>query len=199
MAGPTPHCAPGKSWVTAAAIRWAVLCRCSSRASGLLDVTILTRASRWRGNVRSTRRSSTIAASAALARPGEMSAATSAGVEPADTRRLSPSGSVTEISFINRWEGAQPLRGLPTRLRASRYGGQAGLGLPTEARTRAGSSERRLVGTGRLELPTSCVSSRRSNQLSYAPMSPKTGLTENDSLAESGGNRQERRGQDEVG
>ena len=29
----------------------------------------------------------------------------------------------------------------------------------------------RLVGTGRLELPTSCVSSRRSNQLSYAPMS----------------------------
>ena len=31
----------------------------------------------------------------------------------------------------------------------------------------------RMVGTGRLELPTSCVSSRRSNQLSYAPMSCK--------------------------
>jgi hypothetical protein len=27
-----------------------------------------------------------------------------------------------------------------------------------------------MVGTGRLELPTSCVSSRRSNHLSYAPM-----------------------------
>ena len=34
----------------------------------------------------------------------------------------------------------------------------------------------RMVGTGRLELPTSCVSSRRSNQLSYAPRVRSPGL-----------------------
>src|SRR5918993_296823 len=38
---------------------------------------------------------------------------------------------------------------------------------------RAALAASRVVGTGRLELPTSCVSSRRSNQLSYAPISRK--------------------------
>src|SRR5262245_36089983 len=35
----------------------------------------------------------------------------------------------------------------------------------------------RVVGTGRLELPTTCVSSRRSNHLSYAPIAVE-GCTE---------------------
>ena len=42
-------------------------------------------------------------------------------------------------------------------------------GLPAEAAS-AASVPRRLVGTGGLEPPTSCMSSRRSNQLSYMPM-----------------------------
>jgi hypothetical protein len=33
-----------------------------------------------------------------------------------------------------------------------------------------------VVGTGRLELPTSCVSGRRSNQLSYAPLGVQDGF-----------------------
>ncbi len=41
----------------------------------------------------------------------------------------------------------------------------------------------RMVGTGRLELPTSCVSSRRSNQLSYAPMCVSPGFAGNGSIA----------------
>jgi hypothetical protein len=59
-------------------------------------------------------------------------------------------------------------------------------GLPTEARRQSSSppsprlrrttysriSERRLVGLGRLELPTSRLSSARSNQLSYRPGRP---------------------------
>ena len=45
MAGPMPHCAPGKSAVTAAAIRCAVEWRASASASGLWSVTMRTRAS----------------------------------------------------------------------------------------------------------------------------------------------------------
>ena len=155
---------------------------------GSPDVTMRTRASWVNGVVRSTRRSSTNAASAAFASRGEISAATSPGVAPEDTRRLEPSGSVTEMSLIAavvngkgslscvrptfaRFAsfGGQPSRDSP--IHPSRCGGQAGLGLPTVARDRQRAASRRLVGTGRLELPTSCVSSRRSNQLSYAPIS----------------------------
>jgi hypothetical protein len=60
-----PHWTAGKSVVTAAAIRCAVLWRASISASGLLSVTMRTFASAVSGKVRSTSRSSTTAASAA--------------------------------------------------------------------------------------------------------------------------------------
>src|SRR5882724_11514413 len=52
------------------------------------------------------------------------------------------------------------------------YGGQpsSSTGLPAEA-----AEQRRLVGLGRLELPTSRLSSARSNQLSYKPAVPSQG------------------------
>src|SRR6185503_14925711 len=144
-----------------------------------------TRASAVSGYDRSTIRSSTNAASAARARPAEIDPAMSAGVVPAGTTRLEPSGSVTVMSLMGLTERIFLRGGPPIHLRASRNGGHAGW-----LAGRSSRRERRLVGTGRLELPTSCVSSRRSNQLSYAPISPKSGLAENDSLAESGGDRQ---------
>ena len=45
----------------------------------------------------------------------------------------------------------------------------------TASSKRERSSTSRLVGTGGLEPPTSCMSSRRSNQLSYVPMSCRAG------------------------
>src|SRR5436190_19184269 len=95
-----PHCAPGKRFVTAAAIKCAVLWRKSGNASALSGVTTRTEASPVNGNVRSTSLPFTTAATAALARRGEICAAMSAGVDPAAIRRLEPSGSVTEISDI---------------------------------------------------------------------------------------------------
>jgi hypothetical protein len=54
-------------------------------------------------------------------------------------------------------------RGPPSpRLRRATFGSD---GVPTEA-----AEQRRLVGLGRFELPTSRLSSARSNQLSYKPM-----------------------------
>src|SRR5688572_12913311 len=96
--------------------------------------------------------------------------------------RLEPSGSVTEISLIESLAGRGGIQPFdpdaspafawpaspPSRF-ALRWTSRRGL--PAVAHAPAGKRERRLVGTGRLELPTSCVSSRRSNQLSYAPMS----------------------------
>ena len=84
----------------------------------------------------------TTAASATLASRGEICTATSPGVLPAGRRRLEPSGNVTEISDIGNLRWQW---------------------------TSPGAGE--LVGTSGLEPLTSCVSSRRSNQLSYAPMS----------------------------
>ncbi len=185
MAGPMPHWAPGKRAVTAAAMRCAVLCRKSGNASGLSCVTMRTRASWVNGVVRSTRRSSTNAASAAFASRGEISAATSPGVAPEDTRRLEPSGSVTEMSLIAavvNGKGSLSCVRLAVARFAS-FGVQPSRDSPIHPRAAVDKlalachvagvavSERRLVGTGRLELPTSCVSSRRSNQLSYAPIS----------------------------
>src|SRR5580765_3537683 len=75
------------------------------------------------GNVTSTSLPLTTAATAAFASRGEICAATSPGVDPADTRRLEPSGSVTEISDIRKLHygrrsevpfdpSTRPLRGL---------------------------------------------------------------------------------------
>ena len=52
------------------------------------------------------------------------------------------------------------------------YGPETGnnRSLPTGSPSRCSQSERRLVGLGRLELPTSRLSSARSNQLSYKPL-----------------------------
>ena len=52
------------------------------------------------------------------------------------------------------------------------YGPETGnnRSLPTGSPSRSSQSERRLVGLGRLELPTSRLSSARSNQLSYKPL-----------------------------
>ena len=80
-----PHCAPGKRFVTAAAIRCAVLWRRSGSASGLLSVTMRTVASFSSGYDRSTSVPSTTAAYAAFASPGEIPAATSRTGVPADT------------------------------------------------------------------------------------------------------------------
>src|SRR5687768_12043391 len=124
-----PHCAPGKRFVTAAASRCAVLCRNNGSASALSGVTMRTDAGALRGYVRSTRRSSTTAATAALASRGEIAAATSRTGVPGGTLRLDPSGSVTVISVI---ESAGCLIDRPPsrlrrfRLRALRYGGQVG-------------------------------------------------------------------------
>ena len=123
-----------------------------------------------------------------------ITAATSRAVDPEDTRRLLPSGSVTVISDIFNWQvrdlsflacfqqNAVEVR--PAFARSASFGVAtfAWLANPPSRcvlrrtglrwlASRSSRSERRLVGTGRLELPTSCVSSRRSNQLSYAPMS----------------------------
>jgi hypothetical protein len=50
-------------------------------------------------------------------------------------------------------------------------------GLPTEA-----ASQRRLVGLGRFELPTSRLSSARSNQLSYKPEIFRSATTDHDDI-----------------
>src|SRR5215470_5273299 len=62
-----PHCAPGNRFVTAAAIRCAVLWRSSGSASGLLSVTMRTAESCSSGYERSTSLPLTIAAYAAVA------------------------------------------------------------------------------------------------------------------------------------
>src|SRR5262245_63615294 len=97
-----PHWTAGNRFVTAAASRCAVLWRMSGSASGLSDVTMRTDALRVSGYVRSTRRSSTTAASAAFASLGEIAAAMSDTGVPADTARLDPSGSVTVTWLIER-------------------------------------------------------------------------------------------------
>src|SRR5687768_12104457 len=95
-----PHWALGNRFVTAAASRWAVLCRNRSSASGLLLVMMRTLASDVSGYDRSTIRSSTTAASAALASPGEIAAATSRTGDPAGRALVDPSGSVIETSEL---------------------------------------------------------------------------------------------------
>jgi hypothetical protein len=57
---------------------------------------------------------------------------------------------------------AQPSRGLPIHLRALRYGGQAVVGLPTEARLGVSAGERSLVENTGLEPVTSWLQTRRS-------------------------------------
>src|SRR5687768_17179977 len=103
-----PHCAPGKRFVTAAASRCAVLCRNNGSASALSGVTMRTEAGALSGYVRSTRRSSTTAATAALASRGEIAAATSRTGVPGGTLRLDPSGSVTVISLIEKFVDGIP-------------------------------------------------------------------------------------------
>ena len=60
-----------------------------------------------------------------------------------------------------------------------------------KARRAEAAQQRRLVGLGRLELPTSRLSSARSNQLSYKPLTLPT-IRNRDMLARIG-NRQTRR------
>ena len=115
------------------------------------------------------------------ASPAEIYPAMSAGVVPAGTTRLEPSGSVTVMSLMenrSRLRVCGWLLGSAFALRASARQTSQAVSSPAgwpkasldEARPKG---ERSLVGTGRLELPTSCVSSRRSNQLSYAPIAWK--------------------------
>src|SRR6478672_6551471 len=108
------------------------------------------------GNVTSTSLPLTTAATAAFASRGEICAATSPGVDPADTRRLEPSGSVTEISDIVSCGEAvvARLRSLPTPRcglggRVASYGAQPSQWLASrssrsrlQARAKVGRHER---------------------------------------------------------
>src|SRR5581483_3705142 len=101
-----------------------------------------TEASSVSGYVRSTSRPLTTAASAALARPGEIWAARSPTDRPAGTVRLEPSGSVTVIWGIDGSSSWDP----------------AGARLAMSGRPGAPGGRRdasRMVGTGGLEPPTS--------------------------------------------
>ena len=139
MAGPMPHCASGKSAVTAAASRCAVLWRYRSSASGGV---------------------------------GSHEAHLDVGVE-----------GVRQIDHVSVDHRRERLPGQAGRdpLRQLRGGGARGHRPRGSIRQRDGNlthavavtSDRaagawKLVGTGGLEPPTSCMSSRRSNQLSYA-------------------------------
>ena len=144
-----------------------------------------TRASAVSGYDRSTIRSSTNAASAARARPAEIDPAMSAGVVLAGTTRLEPSGSVTVMSLMVLAE--RDFRGCaPPSLAPRAFGAATFAWLANRSSRSPLARVSRDGDTGRLELPTSCVSSRRSNQLSYAPIPKKLALPKNDSLAESG-------------
>ena len=123
-------------------------------------VTNRTAASASSGKVRSTIRSSTTAASACFARRGDSSFARSATGAPAGTARVEPSGSVT-VTWL--------MRSAPERTGS---GGACCDGWRDE------KGAWNMVGTGGLEPPTSCMSSRRSNQLSYAPIFYNQQLTD---------------------
>src|SRR4029079_13148864 len=77
---------------------------------------IWTDASAFSGYDRSTRRLSTLPASAALARPGEIDEARSATVVPAGTLRLDPSGSVIVTWLIRVVEKLRKLSLLSQKL-----------------------------------------------------------------------------------
>src|SRR6478736_10039700 len=119
-----------------------------------------TAASRCNRCDRSTSLPSTAPAKAAEARRGEIAAATSRTVAPSATDFVDPSGRVTVISLIDRtWVAVS----------------DGASSSPLSRTTPTSSSEvtpwgPKVVGTGGLEPPTSCVSGRRSNQLSYAPI-----------------------------
>src|SRR5688572_20040955 len=85
---------PGKSSVTAMAMRWAVEWRTISKASGLLLVMTLRRPDRVRGRERSTSLPSKTAARAARAKPSPMDLTTSRTVVPASTSLVELSGRV---------------------------------------------------------------------------------------------------------
>ena len=140
-------------------------------ASGLSEVINRTFASLSRRNARSTRRSSTAAASAALARRGEIAVARSRTDVPAATERVDPSGRVMVTSLIARnrdfaWGVTAWRLGQSAPLKLRRDSLRAGL----PSRSLLAAIKRRLVGAGGLEPLTSSVSGRRSNQLSYAPI-----------------------------
>jgi hypothetical protein len=81
-------------------------------------------------------------------------------------RRQSTDRSKTR-SVVCRLSVAEPTFGLPSR--SSRAGNARLRPLGYGAAAFAALRERRLVGLGRFELPTSRLSSARSNQLSYKP------------------------------
>ena len=71
------------------------------------------------------------------------------------------------------WPRNRNTKALVTRLPSLELRHAATLALPGLP-SRNSRSERRLVGLGRLELPTSRLSSARSNQLSYKPLAPRS-------------------------
>src|SRR4051794_2365054 len=95
MAGPIAYLAPGNSRVTASARTCAVEWRNTSRPSTVFGVTSCNSVSCASGRDRSIHSPSALAASAALARPSPIDAATSPAVVPDGYSRLEPSGSVT--------------------------------------------------------------------------------------------------------
>src|SRR6185369_6997846 len=84
---------------------------------------IWTDASAFSGYDRSTRRLSTLPASAALASPGEIDVARSATVVPAGTLRLDPSGSVIVTWLISVVEKVGKLSLLFDQIRLSAFCG----------------------------------------------------------------------------
>ena len=122
-------CVPGQSACTASASTCAKSCRASSSASSSSRaVTSASSASPSKGRLMSRNSPSTRAAIAALARPGPIAAATSAGVEPCSISRTDPSGrlilSSSVMSFVVRLVAAPMAQGrarLKRRLRKIRF------------------------------------------------------------------------------
>ena len=103
MAGPMVTCVSGYSSFTASASTWAASWRSSSRASPESRVTMATDASVSMVVARSRTTPSIRIASAALASPLPMLAATSAPVTGPSKDRIEPSGSVIRgMSFPSR-------------------------------------------------------------------------------------------------
>src|ERR671911_679455 len=149
-----------------------------------------TRASAVSGYVRSTRRSLTYAASAAEARRGEIAMATSRTAVPAGTLRPEPSGSVT-VTWLMAVLGSITTRGRLHNVAARRSSGRFHTVPSCRQRHGLADADDR-VGRGGLKPPTSCVSGRRSNHLSYAPKLARSGMRRTVSIA-TGFERRQRR------